>query len=114
MNSVNLIGRLTKDIELKYGKNDIAYTQFTIAVRGYNEDDTDFISCTAFGKTAEFIEKYLEKGARIGLAGRIKTSVYEVGKGRNKETKYTTNVIVSEVFFADRTDGKDKKNGRKR
>lgn len=109
MNRVDLIGRLTDDIEVKYTKKDNSYTQFTLAVRGYHEEDTDFISCSAFGKTAEFLEKYTKKGLRIGITGRIKTSKYEVGKGRNKEMKYSTNVIVSEVFFADGNDEKGKR-----
>ena len=100
MNSVCLIGRLTKDIELKeYGKGKDAglMTRFTIAVQR-DKETADFPSCVAFGKTAELLDAYFVKGSRVGLEGRLQTGSYE-DKDGNK--RYTTDVIVSRVHFAD-------------
>lgn len=100
MNSVCLIGRLTKDIELKeYGKGKDAglMARFTLAVQR-DKETADFISCVAFGKTAELLDAYFVKGSRAGIEGRIQTGSYE-DKDGNK--RYTTDVIVSRVHFAD-------------
>lgn len=104
MNKVTLIGRLTKDPEMRYAEvkgEQKAIARFTLAVnRRYSRDgeqQADFISCAAFDKTAEFIEKYFTKGSKIAVAGRIRTGNYT-----NKDgiTIYTTDVIVREVEFA--------------
>ena len=113
MNSVNLIGRLTAAPEMsEYGKKgdkkDIA--KFTLAVDRVGSEETDFIRCTAFGKTAEFAGDYLNKGQRVGVSGHIQTGSYE-DKDGNKRSSF--DVIVDRVTFAD---GKveDKKSGKKR
>lgn len=102
MNKVQLIGRMTKDAEVRYAQNDTstAIAKFTIAVdrRGKN-GEADFISCVAFGKTAEFIEKYFNKGMKIGLCGHIQTGSYTDKDGKKV---YTTDVIVDEAEFVER------------
>lgn len=99
MNSVNLIGRLVRDVDVRTAKNEdqTAIGIFTLAV-DRNGKEADFISCRAFGKTAEFLEKYTKKGDRIGVTGRIQTGSYENRKG---EKVYTTDVIVERTYFAD-------------
>lgn len=104
MNNVNLIGRTTSDIEVRYsqGKNAVAIANVSIAVENpfgkTDESSVDFIRLVAFGKTAEFMEKYIDKGTRIGVTGRIQTGSYEHKDGY---TVYTTDVVVSNVYFAD-------------
>lgn len=94
MNRVVIIGRLTSDPELK--QND-KYTQckFTVAVNRLKEG-TDYISCIAWNKTAELINKYLHKGNQIALEGRIQTGSYEAHDGTKR---YTTDVIVENITF---------------
>ena len=105
MNKVIIIGRFTRDPEIKYttGENATATARFSLAVnrRFKNKEgnyDADFINCVAFGKTAEFIEKYFTKGMAIGITGRIQTVSYT-----NKEGKkvYTTDVVVEETEFVE-------------
>lgn len=102
MNQVCLIGRMTKDPELKeYGKGKDAgcLVRFTLAVdRSSKNDAADFISCIAFGKTAELIDTYLTKGSKIGISGSIQTGSYETEEG---EKRYTTDVIVTRLDFCD-------------
>lgn len=100
MNSVSLIGRLTRDIELKQaGETTVA--RFTLAVdRRYKKDgqqSADFISCVAFGKTAEFLSKYFQKGNKLALNGRIQTGSYD----KNGEKVYTTDIIADSVEFCE-------------
>ncbi len=114
MNKVILMGRLTKDPEVKYLQNaeNTAMARYTIAVdRRYRKDgkaETDFISCVTFGKNAEFAEKYLKKGLKIALSGRIQTGSYTDQEG-NKI--YVTNVVVEEHYFAEgkKMSGSEKK-----
>lgn len=107
MNKVVLMGRLTKNPEIKYaGKdNDMAVARYTLAVnRRYKRDceqEADFISCVAFGKSAEFAQKYLHKGMRIVIGGRISTGSY---KDKDGKTIYTTDVVVEEHEFAQNKD----------
>lgn len=101
MNKVVLVGRLTKDPEVRYAQNDnsTAIARFTVACdRKIKDSGADFISCVAFGKTAEFLEKYFAKGSKIGLTGHIQT-----GNFTNKDGQkvYTTDVIVDEVEFVE-------------
>lgn len=95
------IGRLTKDVEVRYSQGDsqMAIARFTVAVdrRGKN-NEADFISCVAFGKTAEFIEKYFSKGNRIGICGHIQTGSYTDKDGKKV---YTTDVIADEAEFVE-------------
>ena len=107
MNKVILMGRLTKNPEIKYaGKdNDMVVARYTLAVnRRYKRDgeqEADFISCITFGKSAEFTQKYLHKGMRIVIGGRISTGSY---KDKDGKTIYTTDVIVEEHEFAQNKD----------
>lgn len=104
MNKVILMGRLTRNPEVRYaqGENSLAVARYTLAVnRKYKNNGTeeaDFINCVSFGKTAQFIEKYLYQGSKIVACGRIQTGSYT-----NKEGKkvYTTVVAVDEVEFAE-------------
>lgn len=103
MNKVQLVGRFTKDPDVRYTESGTSMSKFTIAVdRRYkkeNEEQTaDFISCVSFGKTAEFVEKYFKKGQRIGLCGRIQTGSYTNNDGQKV---YTTDVIAEEVEFVE-------------
>lgn len=104
MNKTILMGRLTKDPEVKYlqNENSTAMARYTLAVdRRYRKDgkaETDFISCVTFGKNAEFAEKCLKKGLKILVSGRIQTGSY-VNQEGNKV--YATNVIVEEHYFAE-------------
>lgn len=95
MNQVILTGRLTKDPELKMVVNDKSVASFTIAVDRYKEG-ADFINCVVWGKQAENLCKYQEKGSLIGLTGRINTRTYDDAKG-NKQ--YITEVIAESIEF---------------
>ena len=114
MNKTILMGRLTKDPEVKYfqNENSTAMARYTLAVdRRYRKEgkaETDFISCVTFGKNAEFAEKYLKKGLKILVSGRIQTGSY-VNQEGNKV--YATNVIVEEHYFAEgkKLSGSEKK-----
>ena len=97
MNKVILMGRLTRDAEMYGQKSKVA--RFTLAVdRNYGEDETDFFPCVSFGKQAEFVEKYLKKGTKILLSGRLQNNNYEDKQG-NKVT--ATQVISEEIEFAE-------------
>ncbi|WP_338983556.1 single-stranded DNA-binding protein [Spiroplasma endosymbiont of Othius punctulatus] len=97
MNSVNLIGRITKDIELKSTSNSKPYTQFTLAVDDFfgGERQTQFISCIAWNKQAENMARFLKKGSQIAVEGSINV------RTENKNGQYTTytSVNVSKVTF---------------
>lgn len=98
MNKVVLIGRLTKDPELKYTPGDgTAICRITVAVaRAFKKDETDFINCVAFGKTGETIAQYFTKGRQIALAGNIRTGSYQAQDGTKM---HTTNVIIENFEF---------------
>ena len=105
MNKVMLMGRLTRDPEVRYGGSETnrAVARYTLAVdrRGRQEEGqqtADFISCVAFGKSGEWAEKYLHKGTKIIVSGRIQTGSYTDREGRKV---YTTDVIVDEHEFAE-------------
>ena len=100
-----LVGRLTRDPEVRYstGENATETARFSVAVnrRFKNVEgnyDADFINCVAFGKTAEFIEKYFRKGMAIGLTGRIQTGSYT---NKDGQKVYTTDVVVEETEFVE-------------
>lgn len=109
MNTVALIGRLTAEpiVRETKGKEPILVANFSLAVQRIGSEDADFPRCVAFGKTAEFLEKYGRKGLRIGVTGRLQTGSYE---DKDKGTVYTTDVIVERVDFAD---GKDDDQGER-
>lgn len=98
MNNVQLMGRLTKDPEIREGKEGLAIAKWTLAVDRIGSEEADFIYCTAFGKTAEFVEDNIRKGQRIALTGRIQTGRYE---GKDGQTIFTFDVIADRVYFAD-------------
>ena len=107
MNKVILMGRLTRDPDIRYTQPNSAQEQtctarYSLAVnRRFNRDGeqkADFISCVAFGRQAEFAEKYLRKGTKIVLAGRIQTGSYTT---RDGQKVYTTDVVVEEQEFAE-------------
>lgn len=100
MNTVVLIGRTTRDIELRRTGNGAAVASFTLAVnRDFKTNDgqeADFIQCVAWKKTAELLEQYVHKGDRIAVNGSIRTRNYEDSHGR---TVYVTEVLVNHVEF---------------
>lgn len=104
------MGRLTRDPEVRYGTGEgsTAIARYTLAVdRRYKRDgdtNADFIGCVAFGKNAEFVEKYLHQGIKIMLTGRIQTGSYINREGRKV---YTTEVVVDEHEFAESKSAKD-------
>ncbi len=105
MNKVILIGRLTRNPDVRYsqGANPMAVARYTLAVdRRYKKEGdaqtADFISCVAFGKAAEFAEKYLKQGIKMAITGRIQTGSY-TNKDGNKV--YTTDVVIEEQEFAE-------------
>ena len=102
MNKIILVGRLTKDPELSATQNS-SYVRFNLAVdrrfkRDGDEVTADFPSCIAWGKTAEFIDKYFHKGMKLGLVGRIQTGSYT---NRDGQKVYTTDVVAEEVEFVE-------------
>lgn len=104
MNKVILMGRLTRDPEVRYGagENSAAVARYTIAVdrrfKRDGEQNADFIGCVAFGRNAEFAEKYLRQGTKILLTGRIQTGSYT---NRDGQKVYTTDIVVEEQEFAE-------------
>ena len=104
MNKVILMGRLTRDPEVRYGgANNSAVARFSLAVdrrfrREGEEQTADFINCVAFGKTAEFMEKYFRKGSKAVVEGRIQTGSYT---NKDGQKVYTTDVVVEQVEFAE-------------
>lgn len=107
MNKAILMGRLTRDPEIRYtqGDNPMCIARYTLAVdrrfsRNANNDgnNADFIPCVCFGKTAEFVEKYLKKGTKMAVTGRIQTGSYT---NRDGVKVYTTEVVVEDQEFAE-------------
>ena len=104
MNKVVLVGRLTRDPEVRYSQGDsaTAVARYTVAVdRRFKRDGeptADFIPCVVFGRSAEFAEKYFRQGMRISVSGRIQTGSYT---NRDGQKVYTTEVVVEEQEFAE-------------
>jgi single-strand DNA-binding protein len=105
MNKVILMGRLTRDPEVRYssGDNQMAIARYSIAVdrRGKRDTDgqtADFINCVAFGKAGEFAEKYFHKGTKIAVTGRIQTGSYT---NKDGQKVYTTDIVIEEQEFAE-------------
>ena len=105
MNRVILMGRLTRDPEVRYsqGENATAIARYTLAVdrrfnRNGDDNNTDFIGCVAFGRQAEFVEKYLRKGVKMLVTGRIQTGSYT---NKDGVKVYTTDVVVEDHEFAE-------------
>ncbi len=106
MNKAMLTGRLTKDPNVRYsqGNDQMCIARFTLAVdrrRSRNQENgqtADFISCVAFGKTGEFVEKYAKKGMKFDVVGRIQTGSYQ---NKDGQTVYTTDVVVEDIEFGE-------------
>lgn len=102
MNSVQLLGRLTRDPDVRYTDGGSTIAKFSLAVdrrfKHEGGETADFINCIAFGKTAEFIEKFFFKGTKIALNGRIQTGSYT---NKDGVKVYTTDVVVENVEFAE-------------
>ena len=102
MNNVNLIGRLTKDVDLRYTQSGLAVGRFSVAIDRPKKDGqsngADFPNCVAYGKTAENLAQYMHKGGLVGVTGHIQTGSYETKDGRKV---YTTDVSVTNVQFLD-------------
>lgn len=94
-NNVNLVGRFTADVDLKYTNNGMAIADFSLAV-DRNKEETDFIRCKTFGKTAENIANFFKKGDLIAVNGSIQTGKYV---NKEKKTVYTTDVVVDTFAF---------------
>lgn len=110
MNKVILIGRLTKDPELRYAPNSgTPIARFTLAVnRPYKKDETDFISCIAFGKTGETITQYLTKGRQLAMTGSIRNGSYTAQDGSKR---YTTDVVLDSFEFISNSNKDSNQNG---
>ena len=111
MNKVTLMGNLTRDPDVRYsqGEKSTCVARYTLGIRRrFHRDgdpDSDFINCVAFGKQGEFAEKYLKKGMKIAICGRIQTGSYTDKDGIKR---YTTDVVVEEHYFVE---SKNAKNG---
>ncbi len=102
MNKAILMGRLTRDPELRSTQSGISVVRFTLAVdrrfkNQSGEREADFVSCVAWRQTAEFIAKYFNKGAKLAIVGSIQTGSYE----RDGQTVYTTDVVADEAYFVE-------------
>ena len=111
MNNVQLLGRLTKDVELRVSKKSKKknFAYFTLAVP--NGEDAMFIDCVAFDKLAETIEKYVKKGNRLLVEGFINVSTYEDKDGNNRKS---TNVFVNKITFIESAKKEDDKKSSKK
>ncbi len=115
MNKVILMGRLTRDPEVRYsqGEQAVAVARYTLAVdrrfrRDNDQQTADFINCVAFGKSGEFAEKYFHKGIKIVVTGRIQTGSYTNQEGQKV---YTTDVVVEDQEFAESKAASDANSG---
>lgn len=101
MNTVILIGRMTKDAEVSYTQSNTAIARFTLAVdrpaKQGEERQADFPRCVAFGKTADLLSRYCGKGSKLGVEGRLQTGSYQ----KDGKTYYTTDVIANRIEFLD-------------
>ena len=112
INRVVLVGRLTKDPELKYSQSGVGICNFTVAVnrnfKTQDGQDADFINCVVFKKAAESLANYQRKGNQVGIEGRIQTRTYENNEGK---TVFVTEVIADSVQFLDPKTSRNMKSG---
>jgi single-strand DNA-binding protein len=114
MNKVILMGNLTRDPEIRYsqGENSLAIARFSLAVSRrftrQGEPDVDFFNCTAFGKQAEFVEKYFKQGSRMLMTGRVQNDNYT---NKNGEKVYSVQILADEIEFAERKSAADQATG---
>lgn len=110
MNKVNMIGRTATEPEIRYTTNQDAVANFRVAVdRRYKKEGqqtADFFQCAAFGKTAEFIEKYIRKGTKIGFSGRLKNDEYTTKEGQKVQR---ATIVVEEIEFCEKKDPQSEK-----
>lgn len=109
MNRVNLLGNITKDIELKETGNGVKYTRFSIAVRRTfkNDDgeyDTDFFNVIAWRKTAEIISEYFKKGSRIAISGKLQQNSYDDSEGNHRTS---VEIVAEDIDFIDKKEEKE-------
>ena len=115
MNKIILIGRLTKDPELRYTQSGTAVASFTLAVdRRFSnqsgEQETDFINCVAWQKAAEFVSWYFHKGKQMALEGRLQVRSYD---GNDGQKRWVTEVVAEQIeFVGSKNDGSNNSNGR--
>ena len=101
MNKVVLMGRPVRDVESRSTGEGVTVARYTLAVDRKGKDKgADFISCICFGKTAEFAEKYVKKGVKIAVVGRIQTGSYTNKRG---DKVYTTDIVVEEHYFCEKS-----------
>ena len=115
MNKVILMGRLTRDPDIRYtqGDNSMAVARYTLAVdrrrtNAEGQREADFISCVAFGRQAEFAERYLHQGTKIAATGRIQTGSYT---NKDGQKVYTTDVVIEEQEFAESKSASENRSG---
>ena len=113
MNKIILMGNLTRDPEISYAQSsNMAIARFGLAVNRRlqrdGETETEFFNCTAFGKSAEFVEKYFHKGSRMLLTGRVQNDNYT---NKNGEKVYTVQIIAEDIEFAERKAAADQAAG---
>lgn len=100
MNNVNIIGRFTKDMKLEYSQGGTAYLRNSIAVDRKGKDDTtDFFNVTAFGKSAEFIDKYFSKGSKVAISGHLQSDSYTSKDGKKMSS---VSIIIDSVDFCEK------------
>lgn len=98
MNRVILIGNLTKAVEIRFTKTEMKVANFTLAINRENrKEESDFISCVAYGNQADLVAKYLDKGSKVGIEGHIQTGSYE----KDGKKTYTTDIVVEKIQFLD-------------
>ncbi len=105
INTCTLVGRITKDLSLNATQSGNKYCQFTLAVNRRGTDDTDFINCVAWNKSAENLCQYMSKGSLIGIVGRIQTRSYENKQGQRI---YITEVVADSVTFLEKKQSESK------
>lgn len=112
MNSVNLIGRLTKDVDLRYTQSGLAVGRFSVAIdrpkKDGQDNEADFPNCVAYGKTAENLANYVHKGEMVGVTGCIRTGSYT---GKDGRKVYTTDISVASVQFLNSRSSGGQNNG---
>lgn len=96
MNSINLVGRITKDLELRVTPNNKSVCEFSLAVNRIGSEDADFINCQVWNKQAENLSKYQGKGSLIGVVGSLRVEKYE---NKNGETRYKTYVLANNIEY---------------
>jgi single-strand DNA-binding protein len=96
MNSINLVGRITKDIELKYTQSNKAVCEFSLAVNRVGQEQADFITCQVWNGQAENLSKYQGKGSLIGVVGSLRVDQFQDKEGNNR---YKTYVLVSNIEY---------------